>query len=143
MPRPEFCYDAIVWLSETIPHGESPLGQRFHVGITGGAAKGPDFAARIVPGGYDWQLLRRDGYWELEADYFMETDDGTYLRVENHGLWYSASGDWPADYAVTTPRFEAPSGPYEWMNQHVFTGTVAEGGVEGREAVRIAVYKMV
>lgn len=41
--------------------------------------------------GADWQLLRADGYFVLDADYFMAADDGTQIHVRNRGLWHSAN----------------------------------------------------
>lgn len=141
-PRPVFVYDALVWLAETVPHGVTPIGRSFRAPITGGAFAGPDFRGRVVPGGADWQLQRTDRYFELCAEYFMETDDGVQIRVVNRGLWYGKTDDWPADYAVSTPSFEVAEGRYAWLNRHIFTGTIAP--VEGpRPGVRIAVYKLV
>ncbi|MAW82798.1 MAG: hypothetical protein CMI63_21415 [Parvularcula sp.] len=141
-PKAVLAYDAIAFLEKEIPHGKTPYGERYRVPIVGGRAEGPDIKARILPGGVDWQLMRADGYLVIEADYFMETDDGAPIHVVNRGLWHSATNDWPADYAVTTPVFEAPVGKYDWLNRYIFTGTVAPGPDQPL-SVRLAVYKLV
>jgi hypothetical protein len=123
-PSLTFVYEATVLLSPDVPHGTTPHGERFRAPIVGGYFQGPDLDGKVVPGGADWQLRRADGWFELDAGYFMETSDGTQIHVRNRGLWHSATGDWPADYAYTTPEFEAPNGRYDWLNQHVFIGTV-------------------
>ncbi|TWD06691.1 uncharacterized protein DUF3237 [Sphingobium sp. AEW010] len=141
-PRPEWIYDATVELEKDIPMGKTIRGDRFRVPIIGGTFSGPEMSGRILPGGFDWQLLRRDAYWELSADYFMETADGVQIHVLNQGLWYSASGDWPATYAVTTPQLEAPDGRYEWLNRYIFTGTVGQGGTAEKPAVQLSIFRL-
>jgi Protein of unknown function (DUF3237) len=32
------------------------------------------------------------------------------------------------DYLRTQPEFEAPVGPYDWLNRAIFVGTLALGG---------------
>ncbi len=141
-PRPVLVYDAVALLEETIPHGRTLMGERFRVPIIGGSFEGPDIRGRILPGGSDWQLRRADGFLELVADYFIETDDKVLIQVTNRGLLHLPSPDGPATYAMSTPRFEAPMGKYDWLNQHVFAGTVAPG--EGQQpSVRLSIYKLV
>ena len=142
VPRAVFVYQAVALLEETIPHGLSPYGERFRVPIIGGHFEGPDLRGRILPGGADWQLKRGDGYLELVADYFIETDDKVLIQVTNRGLVQMSGGN----YAMTTPRFEAPMGKYGWLNQFIFAGTVAEGaGPKAGEppSVKLAIYKLV
>ncbi|MEI6643889.1 MAG: DUF3237 domain-containing protein [Novosphingobium sp.] len=141
-PRSVLVYQAVALLEERVPHGTSPYGERFRVPIIGGSFEGPDIRGRIVPGGADWQLLRTDGYLELVADYFMETDDKVQIKVTNRGLIQTVPGADGQRYAMTTPRFEAPMGKYGWLNQLIFAGTVAPG--DGKvPAVRLAIYKLV
>lgn len=145
-PRSVLVYTAVALLEERVSHGTSPYGERFRIPIIGGSFEGPDIRGRIVPGGADWQLLRADGYLELLADYFMETDDKVQIKVTNRGLIQTAPGADGKRYAMTTPRFEAPMGKYGWLNQLIFAGTVVPG--EGPEAskvpsVRLAIYKLV
>lgn len=142
VPQPVFAYDALVLLEKDIGLGLSPYGERYRVPIIGGEFVGPGIRGQILPGGVDWQLLRQDGYYVLDADYFMETDDKVQIHVRNRGLWHSTTDDWPADYAITTPEFEVQMGKYDWLNQHIFTGTVAPGNT-GTPSVRLAIYKLV
>jgi hypothetical protein len=87
-------------------------------------------------------LLRDDGYFELSADYFMETRDGVAINVLNRGLWYSPTGDWPASYSVSSPQFEAPNGPYAWMNQRIFTGTIGKAGTADEPGVQLSIFQL-
>ncbi len=140
-PRMVFAYRATVKLAMDITHGKTPLGTRTRAPIIGGEFSGPKISGKVIPGGADWQLLRADGFLVLEADYFMEEADGTQIHVHNKGLWHSATGDWPADYALTTPEFEVPIGKHDWLNKHVFVGTV--GPCKCKDpAVVITVYQV-
>jgi hypothetical protein len=140
-PSLTFVYEALVLLAPDVPHGRTPHGERIRAPIIGGEFRGESFSGKIVPGGADWQLLRSDGWYELDAAYFMETHDGAQIQVRNRGLWHSPTGDWPADYAFTTPEFEAPVGSYDWLNRHVFVGTVGPGP-DARPAVTIRVWRV-
>ena len=140
LPQPQLVYDALALLEPTIEHGRGRYGTRARVPIIGGWAKGPGFSARIVAGGADWQLLRADGYKELEADYYMETDDKVQIHVINRGLVSPSRPD-GSRYALSTPWFEAPEGRYAWMNQHLFVGTVSPGDPK-QPSVRLSIYKL-
>ncbi len=142
VPTAVHVYNAVALLEETIPHGTTPYGQRFRVPIIGGTFEGPDLRGRILPGGFDWQLLRPDGYLELVADYFMETDDKVLIQVTNRGLVHAPGGGGPASYVMTTPKFEAPMGKYGWLNQFIFAGTVAPG-TGPKPSVGLSIFKLV
>lgn len=141
-PKALLVYDAIALLEKDIPHGKTPLGERFRVPIIGGEFSGPDIRGRILSGGEDWQLLRGDGYLELVANYFMETDDGVLIRVTNRGLFHAKDERSPPDYAMASPTFEVPIGKYSWLNQHIFACTVAPGPAT-TPSVHLTIYKLV
>jgi hypothetical protein len=141
VPHAELVYEALALLEPSIDHGQGRYGQRARVPIIGGTAKGPGFSARILSGGADWQLLRTDGYKELEADYYMETEDKVLIHVINRGLVSPTKAD-GSRYALSTPWFEAPAGKYAWMNQHIFVGTVGAGDPKV-PSVRLMIYKLV
>jgi hypothetical protein len=141
VPRLAFAYEATILLAPDVEHGRTPYGGRTRAPIVGGQFAGPGFEGRVLPGGADWQLLRADGYFVLDAEYFMEATDGTQIRVRNKGLWHSTTNDWPADYAFTTPEFEVPIGRHDWLNRHVFVGPVGQGRGPA-PAVIIRVYKV-
>jgi hypothetical protein len=142
-PRPVLVYDALALLEPTVQHGSGRYGERARVPIIGGSATGPGFSATILPGGADWQLLRADGYRELEADYYMETDDKVQIHVINRGLVSPPPAAGDTRYMMSTPWFEAPAGKYAWMNQHIFVGTVAPGTDPKQPSVRLSIYKLV
>ena len=108
--------------------GETHDGFRRNYPIIGGRFMGPNgMTGRVIPSGADISLERSDGVHELHAVYRMETDDGVVIAIDNRGIWRKAeANDHSADghYLRTTPRFFAPKGKYEWLNNNVFIGTV-------------------
>jgi hypothetical protein len=114
--------------------GETPLGRRRIIGITGGTFRGARLSGRVLPGGADWQVIRADGVADLDARYTLETDDGALIYVRNHGYRHGpaevlqklAAGI-PVDpalyYMRTTPLFETGAERYRWMNRMVCVGT--------------------
>jgi hypothetical protein len=116
--------------------GPTPHGRRRIVPIVGGAVKGPRLEADVVPGGADWQYVRGDGVVELVARYSIRTGDGTEITITNRGLRRASpevmerlsrgEAVEPAlVYCCTVPVFEAPAGPYDWLNGSVFVATAA------------------
>lgn len=116
--------------------GPTPHGRRRIIAILGGSVRGPRIEAEVVPGGADWQYMRADGVVELEARYSIKTQDGVEIAVTNRGLRRAppevmerlSRGEAidPAQvYFRTTPVFEAPAGPYAWLNESIFTATAA------------------
>jgi Protein of unknown function (DUF3237) len=134
--RTEFAFEARVKVDKPMVIGESSHGLRRIVPILGGPVEGPMLKGHVVAGGADWQYVRPDGAWELQAKYTLQTDDGVLILVENRGVRYGkpevmerlAKGEKvdPAQiYCRTVATFEAPRGSkYEWMNHTLFVGSV-------------------
>ena len=116
--------------------GATPHGRRRIIPILGGRVRGPRIAADVLQGGADWQYLRADGVLELVARYSMLTSDGVEIAITNRGLRRATpeimerlSRGEPVDPALVyfraVPVFEAPTGPYEWLNRSLFVATAA------------------
>jgi hypothetical protein len=116
--------------------GDTPLGRRRIIGITGGSFSGARLSGRVLPGGADWQLIRADGVAFLDARYTLETADGALIYVSNRGYRHGpaevvarlARGEDvdPALYYMrTTPWFETAAPAYAWLNRIVCAGTGA------------------
>ena len=123
--------------------GETPLGRRRIIGITGGTFSGARLSGRILPGGADWQIIRTDGVAYLDARYTLETADGALIYVNNKGYRHGpkevierlARGEDvdPALYYMrATPWFETSAPAYAWLNRAicVCTGARRAAGVE-------------
>lgn len=141
-PRLEFAFEEIVTLGQPIAVGETPLGKRQIIPITGGTFEGPGIKGTIIAGGWDWQLTRADGCTDVEADYMIRTDDQVVINVVNVGVLCPPVGGEPAPVR-TQPRFEAPVGKYDWLNRAAFIGTLQMAPESAGPAVRIRIYKAV
>jgi hypothetical protein len=139
-PQLKFVYEEQVTLASAIPVGETPMGKRNIVPITGGTFAGPGLKGKILPGGWDWQLTNASGCFSLHADYMIQTDDGAIIHVVNAGMVCPNSAG-TRDAVLTTPVFEAPKGKYDWLNGGAYIGTLEVMTLEGKPAVRIRFFK--
>ena len=149
MMKTEFLCKVEVSLEPPRELGETPLGRRRIIGITGGSFAGPRLSGRILPGGADWQVIRPDGVACLDARYTLETGDGALIYVNNRGYRHGpkdvverlARGEEvdPALYYMrTTPWFETSAPAYAWLNRAVCVGT----GARRAQAVELAFYEV-
>ena len=133
-PSLEYFCDLKVKLNPALIVGETPHGTRRIIPIIGGTVEGPKIKGEVLNGGADWQILRADGVTELEAHYQFRTDDGTLIYVKNTGIRAAtpeiaarlAKGekvDASEYYFRATPKFEAPKGKYDWINNSLFVCT--------------------
>lgn len=126
------------------------LGERMHIHVaedyTRGAVligegtfSGPGLAGIVVPAsGGDFPLVRADGNGRFESQYLLRTDDGAVILKRSTGVRHAPPevvarllAREPVDprsyYMRMTPRFEAPAGPYDWLNRTLFVGVGARG----------------
>jgi hypothetical protein len=134
-PSLEFIYEAVVDVGEVEDLGPGPLGGRRMVPITGGSFEGPRLRGTVVPGGLDRQLVRADGVRLLDAFYEMRTDDGAVITVRNHVTAI------PDQSRFSYLEITAPEGPYGWLNDRVFVGTL-DSLRPDRAAVAIRVFAL-
>jgi len=139
-PQLRFVFEEQVTLAADVPVGETPMGKRNIVPITGGTFAGPGLHGKVMPGGWDWQLINASGCFNLHADYMIQTDDGAIIHVVNQGMVCRNSAG-TKDALLTSPVFEAPKGKYDWLNGGVYVGTVDGMKIDGKPAVRIRFFK--
>ena len=67
--------------------GDTPLGRRRIIGITGGSVRRRRASrAGVLPGGADWQLIRADGVAYLDARYTLrDRRTARSIYVNNKG----------------------------------------------------------
>ena len=146
--EPIFTVDAE--LEAMLSLGHTPYGERRVVGITGGTVDGRKLKGRILPGGADWQIIRKDGAADIQARYVIETDRGARILVNSAGLRHGppevlervARGDTvdPAQYYFrTVMRFETGDPELDWLNRIL---ALARGARSAR-SVRLDVYEVV
>ena len=129
--------------------GDAPHGRRRIIPITGGEFSGARLSGRVLAGGADWQIVRRDGVAELEARYTLQTADGALIYVANFGyrhgppevlkkLSEGEAVDPSAYYMRTTPKFETGDARYAWLNRVVCVAS----GARHASAVTLDVYEV-
>lgn len=129
--------------------GDTPLGRRRIIGITGGRFAGERLSGRVLPGGADWQVIRADGAADLDARYTLETEDGALVYVRNCGIRHgppevlrelgAGRAVDPARYYMrTTPRFETGDARYAWLNRILCVAT----GARRPAAVELDVFEV-
>ncbi|WP_235911496.1 DUF3237 domain-containing protein [Croceibacterium soli] len=140
-PSLEFAFSETVELGEGIAVGPTTRGERTIIPITGGTFEGPGLRGTIMPGGWDWQLARPDGCRELEADYFLKTDDGAIINVVNKAVLCPGEGGQFAPVR-TQAVFEPPLGKYQWLGQSAFVGVLEPDAQSAPSSIRISFYRV-
>ena len=102
--------------------GETGLGHRQYIPITGGTVAGPKFNGEVIPGGWDYQTRYGGGCSSLTADYFWRAADDTVIHILNEGL--NCAGGESGERGWLRPKFEAPKGPHEWMTKATFVASL-------------------
>lgn len=146
IPRLEFAFEERVTLDPGVVLGDTALGHRQYIPITGGTVAGPKLKGAVVPGGWDFQLTyAASGCTQLSADYFLKAEDGTLIHVFNEGLGCSQK-----EPLFFRPKLEAPKGAHDWLTRATFIATLelevkrhpAAGAQPRLEAVRIRFYQV-
>jgi hypothetical protein len=102
--------------------GDAPLGERRYVPLRGGTVEGPEIRGRILAGGVDWQVARRDGALEIAAHYVIETLDGARVEVQSTGLRHG-----PAEVMARLAAGE-PVDPSEYFFRTLVRFTTGHAG---------------
>ena len=148
-PQLEFAFELKVQASPLPEIGMTAKGIRRIISITGGSFEGPQIKGTIIPGGYDWQLLRNDGVIEIEARYVLQADDSSLITIVNTGLRHAPENimqklgngeevDPALYYFRSIPVFETSEPKYNWLTKNIFVAN----GIRKSAAVIIQVWKV-
>jgi hypothetical protein len=130
-----YVFSLAIQIGAPIVAGEIGHGLRRIIPILGGEVRGA-ISGKILPCGADFQVIRPDGFTELEAKYTFETDDGAVVYIENIGIRFGprelldriAKGeavDPSLIYFRSVPKFETGAAQYRWLMQNLFIGVGA------------------
>ena len=126
-----------VEVSEPKIVGETGEGKLTIIPITGGSFEGESLRGKVLPGGADWSTQLPGGVAHVHARYWIETDDGAIIAVENEGYYNQNRAD---GVIRTTPRFSCDiNGKYAFLTRDVYAAELASGG---KNAVEIRVYRL-
>ena len=132
-PKLTFAFEVRATVAAPLEVGNVAQGRRRIVAITGGTFEGPNLRGKVMPGGADWQIIRADGFTELDTRYTLETDKGQIVYVQNPGMRHAPpdvmkrllageSVDPNTVYFRTVPKFETASPDLQWLTRAVFVG---------------------
>jgi len=129
-----YVFSLAIRIGTPIVAGDAGWGTRRVIPILGGEVRGEGMRGTIFAGGADFQVIRPNGFTELEAKYAFQMDDGAIVYIENIGIRFGprdaldriARGETvdPALYYFrTTPRFETAHPTYAFLNRIIAVAT--------------------
>ena len=113
--------------------GTVPRGRRRIIPILGGTFSGSGIKGTVLPGGADWQIVRADGFAELDTRYALRTDSGDLIYIQNAGVRHAPPDitarllagqdvDPALVYFRTIPTFETAAPALQWLTRSIFIG---------------------
>ncbi|MDB0580859.1 DUF3237 domain-containing protein [Salinicoccus roseus] len=149
LPQPKLELLGHMELSVAKPHlpGQTPIGRRRIIQVTGGKFEGEYFNATVLPGGDDWITVREDGTIIQDVRITLETDDNEIILMTYRGirtgpqevldrLDQGENVDPEEYYFRTNPVFETASEKYHWLNNRIFVSN----GIRLPEGVSYSIY---
>lgn len=110
-----------VEVADIVDLGQTAIGHRRMVPITGGRVSGAIGHGVVLPG-TDWQWIHKDGTVSLDAHYALQLDSGELVEVESRGIRHVAEDG--SVYFRTSIRFTTTANRPE-INQRLFAATGA------------------
>jgi len=133
-PKLEFAFEVRAEVADPTIVGQMPNGTRRIINILGGTFEGPKVKGKLLPGGADWQIIREDGFTEVDARYTLQTDSGKLIYVSNIGMRHAPPDvmkrlnagetvDPNLIYFRAVPKFEAAAPELQWLTRSIFVAT--------------------
>jgi hypothetical protein len=133
-PGLEFAFEVRAEVASPTVIGEVPAGTRRIIDIVGGTFEGPKLKGIVRPGGADWQIIRADGFTEVDARYTLETETGHLIYVSNLGIRHAPPDviqrlnagelvDQTQIYFRSVPKFETAAPDLQWLMRSIFIAT--------------------
>jgi len=132
-PRLTFALELRVEVGTPVEVGNVAGGRRRIISILGGTFQGPDVRGAVLSGGADWQIVRGDGFTELDTRYTLRTDRDELIYIRNAGIRHAAPEimqkllagervDPALVYFRTVPVFETAAPRLQWLTRAIFVG---------------------
>ncbi|MEA2889293.1 MAG: hypothetical protein QOI05_86 [Bradyrhizobium sp.] len=132
----KYVFSLAIKVGAPIVAGETGWGLRRIIPVLGGEVRGPGLRGVIFPCGADFQVIRPNGFTELEAKYAFQMDDGAVIYIENIGIRFGPKEaldrivrgeavDPALIYFRSAPKFETGSEKYRWLMENLFIGVGA------------------
>ena len=87
-PRFELLFKMSLEVEEPDQIGQTHVGNRRVIGVSGGVFEGPGLEGRVLPGGSDWIVVRRDGVLIQDVRIVLQTDDDHNVLMSYRGMRY-------------------------------------------------------
>jgi hypothetical protein len=113
--RPLFTLRLAIGALEKLPG--TPAGDQVAYPVVGGSFEGERLRGKVLPGGADWTVKRKDGVLELDLRITLETHDGALIAMT-----FSGVRDDTRSYLRTLPRFETSAAEYAFLNRLLAVG---------------------
>src|SRR3954454_13244521 len=81
-----YVFSLAIKVGAPIVAGDIGWGTRRIIPVLGGEVRGPNMRGIILSSGADFQVIRPNGFTELEAKYAFQMDDGAIIYIENIGI---------------------------------------------------------
>lgn len=131
-PKLTYAFELRATVATPTELGQVANGRRRIIDITGGVVDGT-IKGKVRPGGADWQIVRADGFTELDTRYTIETDTGQLVYVQNPGMRHAPPDvmkkllagemvDPGLVYFRTQPKFETSAPELQWLTRSLFVG---------------------
>jgi len=131
-PKLTYAFELHATVAAPTELGQVANGRRRIIDITGGTVEG-QIKGKVRAGGADWQIVRADGFTELDTRYTIETDKGQLIYVQNPGVRTAAPDvmkkllagelvDPALVYFRTQPKFETSAPELQWITRSLFVG---------------------
>jgi hypothetical protein len=133
-PGLELAFEVRAEVGAPIVIGRLPHGLRRIIPIVSGTFEGPRLRGAVLPGGADWQIIRDDGFTDVDARYTLRTDLGQLISVSNVGIRHAPvdvmrrlnageAVDPSLVYFRAVPRFETAAPELDWLMTSIFLST--------------------
>ncbi len=148
-PKLAYAFSMRIELAPPVELGTTDGVRKRFIAITGGTITGPGLSGTVMAGGGDWQSIHPGGLTEIEARYFLKAADGTIIGITNPGVRTATAEvidklargevvDPSTYYFRTSPRFDAPPGPHQWLSRNTFVAR----GIRMPDHVIVDVYSV-